>query len=399
MFQDELNGKNADDGQSHDDSSDAEEDEKSFFDKVSDFFSRPGPSWESRPEYYDPDRLMGTSMAELHQQVAARRAVKEAEETRHIEGAFAGEYANQFETPDFSRFDAVGTEPSLSPSLEIPDISAPADTNWNAVRESEVFSEKDTITDAMASPVSMESSDAHLNQSRPNDLLNIGYDASGNFGVGNFWDADNTYTLENHDPASPQSPQGMEFGEFFTDPTLSHTTEPEPHPYGLIQAPKGTVDQLFDSGYTRIEQFLDPDPWGPGQRVENFMDIVDVATVALGLRADKIGAKALSEFGPKIVSNSVVDNARVGASANKLDPYHRFSDIIDNYAGDASRFDIPTKGPGGKVIRTSELRQIEGSLNGKSGVFEWIVDQGNVTHRRFITDGKVTGFPNQVSKK
>ncbi len=201
-FQDEFNGKKAGNGQSHGDPTDAQEDEKSFFDRVRDFLNQPAPSWESRPEYYDPDWLMGTSMAELDQQVAARRAVKEAKETRHIEGAFAGEYSNQLETPDFSRFDAVGTGPSLSPSLEIPDISAPADTNWNAVREAEVFSEKDNITDAMASPVSMESSDAHLNQSRPNDLLNIGYDASGNFGVGNFWDADNTYSLESQDPAA-----------------------------------------------------------------------------------------------------------------------------------------------------------------------------------------------------
>lgn len=51
------------------------------------------------------------------------------------------------------------------------------------------------------------------------------------------------------------------------------------------------------------------------------------------------------------------------------------------------------------MVRVSELRQIEGSNNGIGGVFEWIVDQGNVTHRRFIPGGKVTGLPNQVPKK
>lgn len=81
------------------------------------------------------------------------------------------------------------------------------------------------------------------------------------------------------------------------------------------------------------------------------------------------------------------------------DGQHGFNDIIDNYAGGAARFEIPAKGPGGEVVRVSELRQIEGSNNGIGGVFEWIVDQGNVTHRRFFPGGKVTGLPNQVPKK
>ncbi|MDA8142164.1 MAG: fibronectin type III domain-containing protein [Desulfobacteraceae bacterium] len=104
------------------------------------------------------------------------------------------------------------------------------------------------------------------------------------------------------------------------------------------------------------------------------------------------------EAGSKNIDNAVIGKPRVG-SANKLpDGQHGFNDIIDNYAGDAAKFDVPTKGPGGKVVRTSELRQIEGSNNGVDGVFEWIVDKGNVTHRRFIPGGKVTGYPNQVPK-
>lgn len=51
------------------------------------------------------------------------------------------------------------------------------------------------------------------------------------------------------------------------------------------------------------------------------------------------------------------------------------------------------------MVRVSELRQIEGSNNGVGGVFEWIVDEGNVTHRRFIPGGQVTGLPNQIPKK
>jgi len=85
---------------------------------------------------------------------------------------------------------------------------------------------------------------------------------------------------------------------------------------------------------------------------------------------------------------------RSGA-ALKTDAQHAFPDIIDNYADDATRFTIPTKGPGGGVVRQSELRQLEGGLRGEQGVFEWIVDEGQVTHRRFIPGGRITGYPNQ----
>jgi hypothetical protein len=37
--------------------------------------------------------------------------------------------------------------------------------------------------------------------------------------------------------------------------------------------------------------------------------------------------------------------------------------------------------------------QIEGSLNGVAGRFEWIVDQGAVTHRMFVEGGTVNGVP------
>lgn len=86
-------------------------------------------------------------------------------------------------------------------------------------------------------------------------------------------------------------------------------------------------------------------------------------------------------------------------SATKTDLLHSFPNLVDNYAGDAAKFSIPTRGAGGVVIRQSSLYQVEGGLNNKPGVFEWIVDAGQVTHRRFIPNGKVTGFPNQISPK
>ena len=141
---------------------------------------------------------------------------------------------------------------------------------------------------------------------------------------------------------------------------------------------------------------LNPRNWG-GKRAK-----ASTKSKTYGSRAHGVGGGNEKVKGTRVtkrIDNSVIGKPRTG-SANKLpDGQHGFNDIIDNYAGDAAKFDIPTKGPGGKVVRISELRQLQGSNNGVDGVFEWIVDQGSVTHRRFIPGGKVTGLPNQIPKK
>ncbi|WP_330924937.1 RHS repeat-associated core domain-containing protein [Candidatus Sororendozoicomonas aggregata] len=130
--------------------------------------------------------------------------------------------------------------------------------------------------------------------------------------------------------------------------------------------------------------------------------LVGGAAVKGTQKAVSLGSGLFGKKGTRFsesIDNFVIGKPRTG-SANKVpDGQHGFNDIIDNYAGGAAKFEIPTKGPGGKVVRTSELGQIQGSNNGVDGVFEWIIDKGEVTHRRFIPRGKVTGFPNQVPKK
>jgi hypothetical protein len=109
--------------------------------------------------------------------------------------------------------------------------------------------------------------------------------------------------------------------------------------------------------------------------------IEDTAAVAKG--ASKAGEKGIE------ITNPVLENSRTG-SALKTDAQHAFNDIIDNYAGQAQKF--PLKGGDGI---TRDLYQIEGSLNGKQVVFEWIVDPDKgVTHRLFIEGVEVTGKPN-----
>ncbi|MBK5471323.1 MULTISPECIES: WXG100 family type VII secretion target [Bacillus] len=74
---------------------------------------------------------------------------------------------------------------------------------------------------------------------------------------------------------------------------------------------------------------------------------------------------------------------------------HGFSDVIDNYSRFAEEFPLV----GGDRIKR-ELYQITGSNNGNKGVFEWIVEpNGDVSHRRFIENGVMTGKPNQIPKK
>ena len=83
---------------------------------------------------------------------------------------------------------------------------------------------------------------------------------------------------------------------------------------------------------------------------------------------------------------------RVG-SGLKDDLFHRAASWeVDNAA--AQEFTI-TGGDG--VDR--DLYQVQGELNGKPGIYEWIVDRSGseplITHQRFIPGGRITGGPNQ----
>ncbi|HEU0131100.1 MAG TPA: RHS repeat-associated core domain-containing protein [Mycobacteriales bacterium] len=84
---------------------------------------------------------------------------------------------------------------------------------------------------------------------------------------------------------------------------------------------------------------------------------------------------------------------RVG-SALKDDVFHRAVSWVVDSPG-AQRFAVK----GGDGV-TRALYQLRGALNGKSGVFEWLLDASEsnpvITHQRFIPGGTITGFPNQV---
>ncbi|EKN5148272.1 VENN motif pre-toxin domain-containing protein [Yersinia enterocolitica] len=130
----------------------------------------------------------------------------------------------------------------------------------------------------------------------------------------------------------------------------------------------------------------------------------------------------------KTINNRILDHPRVGAgekgtgSGNKVDqqpdrvvtdingkeisiysndkkPFatqefsavpkaHGFNDIVDNYAGSATTTNLNNG---------ATLYQLEGSLNGVAGRFEWIVDPklGGVSHRMFVSEGKINGVPSK----
>lgn len=114
-----------------------------------------------------------------------------------------------------------------------------------------------------------------------------------------------------------------------------------------------------------------------------------------------------NKSGSKTIHNDILDSPRTG-SALKVDDVnpiykinektgkpqivkefpataqsHGFNDIVDNYAGYA------TKTP----LNNATLYQLDGSLNGLAGRFEWIIQDGNVTHRMFIQNGTMNGVP------
>jgi hypothetical protein len=82
-------------------------------------------------------------------------------------------------------------------------------------------------------------------------------------------------------------------------------------------------------------------------------------------------------------TNPVQGLPRVG-SALKTDPYHAFPDIVDNFASGATSTTLRSG---------ATLHQVEGSLNGVAGRFEWIIDNGQVTHRMFVPGGTLNGVP------
>jgi hypothetical protein len=126
--------------------------------------------------------------------------------------------------------------------------------------------------------------------------------------------------------------------------------------------------------------------------------------VGVGSNADNIagsvgetGAESLIQF-ERLKASYAADeiaNARPVGSALREDIQHQGAFWAQPFAENGKVFTI--RGGDNKLYT---LTQVEGEFNGQKGVYEWIVNQaGELTHQRFILDGVITGFANQVPSK
>jgi hypothetical protein len=93
----------------------------------------------------------------------------------------------------------------------------------------------------------------------------------------------------------------------------------------------------------------------------------------------------------------IITNAdRSSTALSKSDPGHRAASFLsESQLAKGTTFNI-TGGDG--VQRT--LLQVNGGLDGKNGIYEYIIDSnGTVSHQRFIEGGVINGMPNQKVKK
>ncbi|GKW06305.1 hemagglutinin repeat-containing protein [Pectobacterium carotovorum] len=125
-------------------------------------------------------------------------------------------------------------------------------------------------------------------------------------------------------------------------------------------------------------------------------DILDNPRVGVGEKGSGSGNK-VDQLPNKVVTD--IDGKEISIYPDKIKPMatqefpsvpksHGFSDIVDNYA------DSAVKTP---LNNGATLYQLEGSLNGVPGRFEWILDPklGGVSHRMFVSGGTVNGVPSK----
>ena len=104
-------------------------------------------------------------------------------------------------------------------------------------------------------------------------------------------------------------------------------------------------------------------------------DILECQRKGSALKVDEI--KPITQINPKTRRPEIIKEFPATAQS------HGFNDLIDNYAGYATK----------SLIRNGSLYQLKGTLNGVQGRFEWIIQDGYVTHRMFVQDGTMNGVP------
>ena len=185
----------------------------------------------------------------------------------------------------------------------------------------------------------------------------------------------------------------------YYDPEIGRYLTPDPiklagglNPYQYTPNPTGWVDPLGLSGNC-------PPPDKPGcQAPDDTTGVkVDEGTPTLPEPRDNSAHNvALFERQRAGYAAQEINAAQPVGSALKEDPMHRApSYVVDQIPAQGRVFSL--KGGDGS---NNTLTQLVGVVNNKSGIYEWIVNlKLELTHQRFIPDGKVTGTPNQTPSR
>ncbi|ENS9271312.1 MafB family polymorphic toxin, partial [Neisseria gonorrhoeae] len=156
-----------------------------------------------------------------------------------------------------------------------------------------------------------------------------------------------------------------------------------------------------------VDRWIQENP-NAAETVEALVNILPFSKVKGLVKAAKLGraaklgkAKVSEDFAvasqaryTSQTAENIIAADRIG-SGLKADTSHRAASFLSQEQLGAGRTFSITGGDG--IQRT--LLQTKGSLNGQSGIYEYILDSNNkVTHQRFIKGGKITGQPNQRVK-
>ena len=139
---------------------------------------------------------------------------------------------------------------------------------------------------------------------------------------------------------------------------------------GIMAATQNKLRSIFANYDAAMREALES---GGNSSITN--DILECQRKGSALKVDEI--KPITQINPKTRRPEIIKEFPATAQS------HGFNDLIDNYAGYATK----------SLIRNGTLYQLKGTLNGVQGRFEWIIQDGYVTHRMFVRDGTMNGVP------